>query len=70
LGYQGNTDDLLEHPFFDDFDFRNLTKMDPPFVPKLDSDDDLKYFEYSKMNDSSDEMLLAFRGKTEYTHSK
>jgi len=36
---------VLKHKFFSDLDLPDLRKIKPPFVPQLDSDTDMKYFE-------------------------
>jgi len=37
--------DFQKHPFFKDFDWENIRRMTPPFVPKLSSETDCSYFE-------------------------
>ena len=46
LGYK-SADEVKNHPFFKDIDFNKVLNKEykPPFVPKLDSETDLKYFE-------------------------
>ena len=46
LGYN-SADEVKNHPFFKDIDFKKVLNKEykPPFVPKLDSETDLKYFE-------------------------
>ena len=46
LGYK-SADEVKNHPFFKDIDFDKVLNKEykPPFVPKLDSETDLKYFE-------------------------
>ena len=46
LGYN-SADEVKNHPFFKDIDFKKVLNKEykPPFVPKLDSESDLKYFE-------------------------
>ena len=46
LGYK-SADEVKNHPFFKDIDFDKVLNKEykPPFVPKLDSDTDLKYFD-------------------------
>ena len=46
LGYK-SANEVKNHPFFKDIDFNKVLNKEykPPFVPKLDSDIDLKYFE-------------------------
>ena len=46
LGYN-STDEVKNHPFFKDIDFDKVLNKEynPPFVPKLDNETDLKYFD-------------------------
>ena len=46
LGFN-SADEVKNHPFFKDIDFNKVLNKEykPPFVPKLDSDTDLKYFD-------------------------
>jgi len=41
-------DKVKDHPFFKGFDWTNVRNMKPPFVPKLTTQDDLRYFEILK----------------------
>ena len=43
LGYRG-IDEIKNKSFFKGFDWDKIREMNPPFVPKLDSPDDTKYF--------------------------
>jgi hypothetical protein len=40
-------DDIIAHPWFQDFDWKKLQerKLDPPFVPHLTHDTEVKYFD-------------------------
>ena len=46
LGYN-SVDEVKNHPFFKDIDFDKVLNKEykPPFIPKLDSETDLKYFD-------------------------
>ena len=46
LGYN-SADEVKNHPFFKDIDFDKVLNKEykPPFIPKLDSETDLKYFD-------------------------
>ena len=46
LGFN-STQEVKEHPFFKDIDFDKVINKEytPPFIPKLDSDTDLRYFD-------------------------
>ena len=44
LGKNG-VEEIKKHPFFNDIDWDNIKKSKPPFIPKLKSDYDTKYFE-------------------------
>ena len=43
LGYKG-IDEIKKHCFFNNFDWEKIREMKPPFIPKLSSPDDTKYF--------------------------
>ena len=48
IGHGPNgSDDVKNHPFFDgvDWDLAMEQKLKPPFIPKLKSDTDLRYFD-------------------------
>ena len=51
LGFN-SADEVKNHPFFKDIDFDKVLKKEykPPFVPKLESDTDLKYFDENEEN--------------------
>ena len=40
-------EDIKNHPYFDgvDWDEANNKKLTPPFIPKIDNENDTKYFE-------------------------
>lgn len=44
LGYHGS-EEIKRHPWFKDVDWNNLKSMKPPFIPRVSSDYDVKYFE-------------------------
>lgn len=44
LGYNGASE-IKSHPFFKDIDWNNVKRLIPPFVPKLESSSDSKYFD-------------------------
>ena len=46
LGYK-SADEIKNHPFFKDIDFKKVLNKEykPPFIPQLDNETDLKYFE-------------------------
>ena len=44
LGKNG-AQEIKKHPFFNNFDWDNILKLTPPFIPDLKSDFDVKYFE-------------------------
>ena len=44
LGKNG-AQEIKKHPFFNNFDWDNVLKLTPPFIPDLKSDFDVKYFE-------------------------
>ena len=44
LGKNG-AQEIKKHPFFNNFDWDNILKLTPPFIPDLKSDYDVKYFE-------------------------
>ena len=46
LGYK-SADEVKNHPFFKDIDFNKVLNKEykPPFIPQLDNETDLKYFE-------------------------
>ena len=50
LGGNG-ADEVKNHPFFKGIDWDNLKKTKPPFIPKLDSDYDTKYFDEFEENE-------------------
>ena len=43
------SDDIRNHPYFSDIDWNKAMKkeLEPPFVPKLEDETDIKYFEKS-----------------------
>ena len=49
LGRNG-IDEIKKHPFFKGFDWDNILKLEPPFVPKLSSPTDIKYFDKIEEN--------------------
>ena len=49
LGYNG-ADEIKKHPWFREIDWKNLKKMKPPFLPKVNSNDDTRYFEVITSN--------------------
>ena len=46
LGYN-SADEVKQHPFFKDIDFDKVINKEytPPFIPELDNDTDLRYFD-------------------------
>jgi serine/threonine protein kinase len=56
LGFN-SADEVKNHPFFKDIDFEKVLKKEykPPFVPKLESDTDLKYFDENEENFGEEE---------------
>lgn len=42
---KGGATELLKHPYFSKIDIPNIRKKQPPFVPRLSSDEDLSYFD-------------------------
>ena len=44
LGYNG-AQEIKKHPWFRGIDWNNLKNMKPPFIPRVSSDYDTKYFE-------------------------
>ena len=46
LGYN-SSDEVKNHPFFNDIDFNKVLNKEykPPFIPQLDNETDLKYFD-------------------------
>ena len=50
LGYN-SADDVKNHPFFHDIDFNKVLNKEykPPFIPQLDNETDLKYFDQISM---------------------
>ena len=44
LGYNG-AEEIKKHPFFNGIDWKNIRKIKPPFIPTLNSDYDVKYFD-------------------------
>ena len=49
LGYNG-IEEIKNKPFFKNFDWDKIRTMTPPFIPKLDSPEDTKYFLHEKNN--------------------
>lgn len=45
LGTKRGIEEFKEHPFFDGIDWNNLANTDAPFIPRLDSDTDTRYFD-------------------------
>ena len=50
LGYNG-IEEIHKHEFFSFIDWPNLHKSTPPFVPEIESDTDLSYFEEASTKD-------------------
>ena len=50
LGYN-SSDEVKNHPFFHDIDFNKVLNKEykPPFIPQLDNETDLKYFDQISM---------------------
>lgn len=44
LGNNG-VDEIKKHPFFKNFDWKNIIKMKAPFIPDIKNDWDTKYFD-------------------------
>lgn len=44
IGYNG-PDEIKSHPWFREVDWKNLKKMKAPFIPKVNSSEDVKYFD-------------------------
>ena len=49
LGIKG-IDEIKNKPFFENFEWDKIREMTPPFIPKLDSPEDTKYFLHEKNN--------------------
>lgn len=49
IGING-VEEIKAHPFFEHFDWNNVLRMKPPFIPELDSDYDTKYFDKFEEN--------------------
>ena len=47
LGYHGASE-IKNHPWFRGVDWNNIKSMKPPFIPKVSSESDTKYFETFK----------------------
>lgn len=47
LGYNGASE-IKKHPWFRGIDWKNLKSMKAPFIPKVNSDHDTRYFEVVK----------------------
>ena len=62
LGYNG-IKEIMQHPFFNNFDWDNIRKNKPPFIPQLDSDFDTKYFD--KFEEDKNEPFYP-----DYNHNK
>lgn len=43
--------EIKMHPFFKNFDWKNILNMTPPFIPNLSSKFDTKYFNYEEDNE-------------------
>ena len=56
LGFS-SANEIKNHPFFKDIDFNKVLNKEynPPFIPKLESDIDLRYFEVNEENYSEGE---------------
>ena len=56
LGYN-SANEIKNHPFFKDIDFNKVLNKEynPPFIPKLESDTDLRYFDENEENYTGDE---------------
>ena len=51
LGKNGS-DEIKSHPFFKGVNWKNIKEMKPPFIPILNSDFDVKYFQKFESNDN------------------
>ena len=52
LGAKNGMDDVINHPYFKNFEFDKLMKKDlePPYLPNIDGNEN-KYFEKNNFND-------------------
>ena len=57
LGLNG-IDDIKKHSFFNGFDWDNIRKINPPFIPVLSSDYDTRYFD--KFEEDKNEPFYPF----------
>ena len=70
LGLNG-VEEIKAHPFFAGFDWDNVLKMKPPFIPELESDFDTKYFD--KFEENKNEPFYPIQSPLEnglITHAK
>mmetsp|Transcript_698 Transcript_698/g.2319 ORF Transcript_698/g.2319 Transcript_698/m.2319 type:complete len:559 (-) Transcript_698:434-2110(-) len=60
LGSVSGVQEIMSHPFFAGIDWDNLEKVAPPFVPVIDHEMDLQYFDETPLSDSGrhDEMSI------------
>ena len=69
IGYNGS-EEIMNHEFFKDIDFDKviIKQYKPPFIPKLDSEGDLRYFDkgFTEENVESfpDKKILENNGKS------
>ena len=69
IGYNGSAE-IMNHEFFKDIDFDKviIKQYKPPFIPKLDSEGDLRYFDkgFTEENVESfpDKKILENNGKS------
>jgi len=63
-------DDVKQHPFFKDIDFKSMLSTKPPFVPQLESDIDTSYFDIevpfieTLLDDKSDDVYTKSEGRS------
>ncbi|ELR17437.1 Serine/threonine kinase [Acanthamoeba castellanii str. Neff] len=50
LGKTAGAEDIKSHAFFDNFDWRHIRSLTPPFVPKLQNEWDTTYFNVANMD--------------------
>ena len=66
LGFS-SANEIKNHPFFKDIDFNKVLNKEynPPFIPKLESDTDLRYFEVNEENYSEGEKEKSINSNNE-----
>ena len=58
LGNNG-IEEIKNKPFFKNFEWDKIREMKPPFIPKLDSPEDTKYFLHEKNNNINNNYLIS-----------